>query len=128
MILCDEPYLNEPGWSSGGGTPASKAYSANVRRMVVHTAMLGNLKAPPEPFADVIQTHFRLKARSLFKQLDEWLGLDDGRSLDGQNGGGQLGSAGGSAGQALRRDVNELKGMLLKLDPNAGDNSSMDTD
>ncbi|KAG9096428.1 hypothetical protein FS749_008504 [Ceratobasidium sp. UAMH 11750] len=128
MILCDEPYLNEPGWSSGGGTPASKAYSANVRRMVVHTAMLGNLKNPPEPFADVIQTHFRLKARSLFKQLDEWLELDDGRSLDGQNGGGQPGSAGGSAGQALRKDVNELKGLLLKLDPSAGDNNSMDTD
>ncbi|CUA76927.1 hypothetical protein RSOLAG22IIIB_02407 [Rhizoctonia solani] len=119
MILCDEPYLNEPGWSSGGGTPASKAYSANVRRMVVHTAMLGNLKAPPEPFADVITTHFRLKARSLFKQLDEWLELDDGRALDGQNGGGQANSTGTGAGQALRRDVQELKSLLLKLDPNA---------
>ncbi|CAE6447861.1 unnamed protein product [Rhizoctonia solani] len=119
MILCDEPYLNEPGWSSGGGTPASKAYSANVRRMVVHTAMLGNLKAPPEPFADVITTHFRLKARSLLKQLDEWLELDDGRALDGQNGGGQANSAGTGAGQALSRDVQELKSLLMKLDPKA---------
>jgi hypothetical protein len=25
MILCDEPYLNEPGWASSGGTPQSKA-------------------------------------------------------------------------------------------------------
>jgi hypothetical protein len=25
MILCDEPYLNEPGWASGAGTPASNA-------------------------------------------------------------------------------------------------------
>ncbi|KAB5592375.1 Ubiquitin conjugating enzyme family protein [Ceratobasidium theobromae] len=124
MILCDEPYLNEPGWSSGGGTPASKAYSANVRRMVVHTAMLGNLKAPPEPFADVIKSHFRLKARSLFKQLDEWLELDDGRPLDGQNGGGQLTSVGSGAGQAFRRDVNELKTLLLKLDPNAAEGSA----
>lgn len=98
--------------------------------------MLGNLKAPPEPFADVIKTHFRLKARSLFKQLDEWLELDDGRSLDGQNGGGQLNSAGTGAGQALRRDVKELKALLLKLDPNATggkatvstSGSSMDTD
>lgn len=136
MILCDEPYLNEPGWSSGGGTPASKAYSANVRRMVVNTAMLGNLKSPPEPFADVIRTHFRLKARTLLKQLDEWLELDDGRSLDGQNGGGQLNSTGTGAGQALRRDVKELKTLLLKLDPNAAggtatasaSGSSMDTD
>jgi hypothetical protein len=90
--------------------------------------MLGNLKAPPEPFADVITTHFRLKARSLFKQLDEWLDLDDGRSLDGQNGGGHLNAAGGGAGQALRKDVDELKGLLLKLDPSAGEVSSMDTD
>ena len=96
--------------------------------------MLGNLKSPPEPFADVIKTHFRLKARSLFKQLDQWLELDDGRSLDGQNGGGQLNSAGTGAGQALRRDVKELKALLLKLDPGAasgkaaGSGSSMDTD
>lgn len=54
MILCDEPYLNEPGWANGGGTPQSKACksvndglifcllvadSANVRRMVVRTAV-----------------------------------------------------------------------------------------
>ncbi|EUC65204.1 ubiquitin conjugating enzyme family protein [Rhizoctonia solani AG-3 Rhs1AP] len=128
MILCDEPYLNEPGWSSGGGTPASKAYSANVRRMVVHTAMLGNLKAPPEPFADVITTHFRLKARSLFKQLDEWLELDDGRVLDGQNGGGQPNSTGTGASQALRRDVQELKSLLLKLDPNAASGNTVNSD
>ncbi|CAE6396356.1 unnamed protein product [Rhizoctonia solani] len=128
MILCDEPYLNEPGWSSGGGTPASKAYSANVRRMVVHTAMLGNLKAPPEPFADVITTHFRLKARSLHKQLDEWLELDDGRPLDGQNGGGQLNTTGSSAGQALRRDVEELKSLLLKLDPKSASGNAASLD
>ncbi|CAE6494097.1 unnamed protein product [Rhizoctonia solani] len=128
MILCDEPYLNEPGWSSGGGTPASKAYSANVRRMVVHTAMLGNLKTPPEPFADVITTHFRLKARSLFKQLDEWLELDDGRPLDGQNGGGQPNSTASGAGQPLRRDVQELKSLLLKLNPKAASGSTASSD
>ncbi|KAI0787135.1 hypothetical protein BC629DRAFT_1582278 [Irpex lacteus] len=81
MILCDEPYLNEPGWAECAGTPQSKQYSANVRRMVVRTAMLGNLKNPPEPFADVIRTHFRLKARSIMKQLDDWLALDDGRAI-----------------------------------------------
>jgi len=81
MILSDEPYLNEPGWEAQRGTPASDAYSANVRRMVVHSAMMGNLKNPPEPFADVIRTHFRLKARSLQKQLDKWLSTDDGRNI-----------------------------------------------
>lgn len=45
--------------------------------------MLGNLKTPPEPFRDVILTHFRLKANSITKQLDEWLKLDDGKALSG---------------------------------------------
>ena len=60
MILCDEPYLNEPAWSTSGGSPQSRACkyyvsnssqadflffiylfsdSANVRRMVVKTAV-----------------------------------------------------------------------------------------
>jgi hypothetical protein len=56
MILCEEPYLNEPGWAESAGTPQSRACtrlavnfldaeltieidSANVRRMVVHTAV-----------------------------------------------------------------------------------------
>ncbi|KZO91353.1 hypothetical protein CALVIDRAFT_521696 [Calocera viscosa TUFC12733] len=82
MILCDEPYLNEPGWEGQRGTPASEQYSANVRRMVVQTAMMGNLKNPPEPFADIIRTHFRLKARSLRVQLNKWLALDDGASIN----------------------------------------------
>lgn len=51
MILNDEPYLNEPGWSSQAGTAASKAYSANVRRMVVADALLNSLKRPPYPCA-----------------------------------------------------------------------------
>jgi len=81
MILCDEPYLNEPGWEAQRGTPQSESYSANVRRMVVHTAMIGNLKNAPEPFADIIRTHFRLKARSLRTQLNKWLILDDGGAI-----------------------------------------------
>ena len=30
MILCDEPYLNEPGWAMEHGTPASKARKSTV--------------------------------------------------------------------------------------------------
>ena len=59
MILTDEPYLNEPAWAESSGTPQSMACkilfelkpclaysdvlslkdSANVRRMVVQTAV-----------------------------------------------------------------------------------------
>ena len=98
--------------------------SANVRRMVVNTAMLGNLKNPPEPFGAIIRTHFRLKARSIREQLDQWLAQDDGKPTSA-DGGGYGGSppkkhegedgAGGSQ-SAFTRDVMELKGMLAVLE------------
>ena len=40
--------------------------------------MLGNLKNPPEPFGDIIRTHFRLKAQSISTQMAHWLSQDDG--------------------------------------------------
>ncbi|KAI0650839.1 ubiquitin conjugating enzyme family protein [Trametes meyenii] len=119
MILCDEPYLNEPGWANSGGTPKSVAYSANVRRMVVRTAMLGNLKAPPEPWADVIRTHFRLKARSISAQLDKWLAEDDGRATVGDGGFHNKIVASGSS-NGFPEDVAELKELLAKLQAGEG--------
>ncbi|KAF9462625.1 hypothetical protein BDZ94DRAFT_1298429 [Collybia nuda] len=118
MILCDEPYLNEPGWASSGGSPQSHAYSSNVRRMVVKTAMLGNLKNPPEPFSDIIHTHFRLKAKSIASQLDEWLSQDDSKATSPDGGGYNMPGkveAGGS-NNGLKKDVDELKAILSKLE------------
>ncbi|KAL0949942.1 hypothetical protein HGRIS_009968 [Hohenbuehelia grisea] len=116
MILCEEPYLNEPGWASNGGTPQSAAYSANVRRMVVKTAMLGNLKCPPEPFEDIVRTHYRLKAQSIMKQLDEWLAKDDGRQTNGEGGYANGGRAEpGGSGNSMAKDIDELKQMLKDL-------------
>ncbi|KIJ70500.1 hypothetical protein HYDPIDRAFT_79185 [Hydnomerulius pinastri MD-312] len=115
MILCDEPYLNEPGWANGGGTPQSKAYSANVRRMVVRTAMLGNLKAPPEPFSDVIRTHYRLKGQAISAQLDKWLTLDDGKAIssDAFNASGRADAS--SSSSAFKKDVEEMQSLLKQL-------------
>lgn len=115
MILCDEPYLNEPGWAGQSGTPASQAYSANVRRMVVNTAMLGQLKNPPEPFADVIRTHFRLKAKSIVQQLDNWAKLDDGRPTIGDGGGASPGASGNGSNAQLVKDIDELKKLITAL-------------
>jgi len=116
MILCEEPYLNEPGWATSGGTPQSKAYSANVRRMVVKTAMLGNVKNPPEPFGDVIRTHYRLKAKSIIKQLDEWLAMDDGRATNGDGAYyAQLKNGGTVSDNGFREDIEEMKDTLEKL-------------
>ncbi|KAJ7591087.1 hypothetical protein C8J56DRAFT_934652 [Mycena floridula] len=118
MILCEEPYLNEPGWAASAGTPASHAYSANVRRMVVKTAMLGNLRNPPEPFADVIRTHFRLKAKSIATQLDIWLSKDDGKATCGEgaayNGG--RGTDAGSSSNGFKADIEEMKVILKQLE------------
>ncbi|EEB91238.1 hypothetical protein MPER_10436 [Moniliophthora perniciosa FA553] len=120
MILCEEPYLNEPGWASSGGTPQSKAYSANVRRMVVKTAMLGNLKNPPEPFGDVIRTHFRLKAKSISKQLDQWLLEDDSRPTTGESGyESGIRRAESTSDNGFKKDIDELKSLLRRLE--AGD-------
>ncbi|KAH9833805.1 ubiquitin conjugating enzyme family protein [Rhodofomes roseus] len=116
MILCEEPYLNEPGWAQSGGTPQSRAYSANVRRMVVKTAMLGNLKNPPEPFEDVIRTHFRLKAKSIMAQLDQWLAIDDGKPItDGGYGGLLKNPTGAGSSNGFQADVDELKRLLTQL-------------
>ncbi|PPQ63873.1 hypothetical protein CVT24_009499 [Panaeolus cyanescens] len=121
MILCDEPYLNEPAWANSSGTPQSHAYSANVRRMVVKTAMLGNLRTPPEPFEDVIRTHFRLKATSISKQLDEWLKLDDGKLTAGDGAAvannGSTRSDGGSS-NGFAKDIEEVKKHLKQLQEN----------
>jgi len=145
MILCDEPYLNEPGWANGGGTPQSKACksvnngpsfyllvadSANVRRMVVRTAvgvpvflvvlihlaqMLGNLKAPPEPFGDVIRTHYQLKAQAISSQLDKWLALDDGKPISGDAFNISGRSDAGSSSSAFKKDVEEMQSLLKQL-------------
>ncbi|KAI9448119.1 hypothetical protein H4582DRAFT_1802380 [Lactarius indigo] len=122
MILCEEPYLNEPGWASSSGTPQSMAYSANIRRMVVKTAMLGNLKNPPEPFGDIIRTHFRLKVRSISAQLDHWLSQDDGSQT--VNDGAASGRSGqGGSGNGFQADIEELKRVMERLQQEGGDNS-----
>ena len=80
--------------------------------------MLGVLKTPPEPFGDVIRTHFRLKATSVMKQLDKWQSMDDGRFTDGRNHGDSspvVTREAGSSQNGLKRDIEELKGILRGL-------------
>ena len=82
--------------------------------------MLANLKNPPEPFEDVIRTHFRLKARSILAQLDDWLSKDDGKSTSSDGGvySTQMKSdsttASGST-NGLAKDVDELQRLLKRL-------------
>jgi hypothetical protein len=81
--------------------------------------MLGNLKDPPKPFRTVIRTHFRLKARSLAQQLDQWVTQDDGRPTEGHGGYHRL-DAGSTSSTELKRDVEELKRLLKQLEEKPG--------
>jgi hypothetical protein len=82
--------------------------------------MLGNLNNPPEPFGDIIRTHFRLKAWSISAQLDRWLLQDDGLPTadDGATiSCGYLGAI--SSANELQTDVEELKRLLKQLQDGA---------
>ena len=78
--------------------------------------MLGNLKNPPEPFGDIVRTHFRLKARSISAQVDQWLAQDDGQPTanDGASTGCMRGGIGSSA-NGMQTDIEELKRFLKQL-------------
>jgi hypothetical protein len=144
MILCSEPIANEPGrrlaceyitstlltcFKSGFekdiGGARSTAYNANVRRMVVHIAMLDYLKnEAPEGFQEIIDTHFRLKARSIKAQLDKWVSEDDKSLLAGDSMNSIHGyrthaapapSAGSSQSQ-FEKEVGEVKALLDRLE------------
>jgi hypothetical protein len=90
--------------------------------------MLGNLKNPPEPFADIIRTHFRLKSAEISAQLDKWLGMDDGKHTSGHGaeyigGFATKNAAGGGAagsGDALKKDCEEMKDMMRELHVSGG--------
>ena len=79
-----------------------------------YVQMLGNLKAPPDPWADVIRTHFRLKAKSIVAQLDKWLADDDSHATLG-DGAFNHKSAGSGSSNGFTEDVAELKTLLNKL-------------
>ena len=80
--------------------------------------MLGNLRNPPEPWEDVIRTHFRLKARSITKQLTQWLQDDDGRQTadDGAGIEGRSSAAGGGgSSNGMKKDVDALVELMNSL-------------
>lgn len=81
--------------------------------------MLGNLKNPPEPFADIIRTHFRLKARSISAQLDEWLAQDDGKpTSSGEYTGPGPKDAASTSSNGFAKDVADMKQAMVQLQEN----------
>lgn len=77
--------------------------------------MLENLKHPPEPFEDVIRTHYRLKARSIKAQLDQWLIQDDGKATTSDGGGYGSERVAGGSNNGFKADVDAMKKLLDSL-------------
>ena len=79
--------------------------------------MLGNILNPPEPFGDIIRTHFRLKADSIAAQLDRWITQDDGKPIAADGASSYFGNRGdaGSSSSGFARDVSETKRILKQL-------------
>ncbi|WVO14986.1 hypothetical protein L204_102629 [Cryptococcus depauperatus] len=116
--ISEEPFLNEPSWADMGGSPQSKAYDANIRRMVLLDAMANNMKTPPYPFENEIQTHFRLKASAIRTQIEKWKTLDDGKMIHGD--GWTDANAGPNTNPDIRKSFDgaaaEVKRMLCELE------------
>jgi len=87
--------------------------------IVVLTQMLGNLKTPPEPFSDIIRTHFRLKAKSISTQLDDWLKKDDLKPTNADGPGYHPRESGSTSNNGLKKDIEDLKAAMKKLQEEA---------
>lgn len=82
--------------------------------------MLGMLQDPPPPFADIIRTHFRLKAKSLASQLDKWLQEDGGGTTDRNSTGNVMtgvSNFGSPCGprNGMKKNVDDLLAIITKL-------------
>ena len=77
LILCLEPYYNEPGFERMYGTPQgdseSLKYSEDVFRNNLKYAVLGQLSNPPEGFEEVVRAHFYLKRDFLLEVCNLYL-------------------------------------------------------
>ncbi|KAE8257269.1 hypothetical protein A4X13_0g2464 [Tilletia indica] len=116
----EEPAVNEPGWEKQRGSKSSEAYTKNIRRMTVATAMLANLKEPPHPWKELIEGHFRAKGKEILQLVQKWLDEDDGRRLAG-DGGAYMGrydvsdETEGPKDPQFRINVTSLRELMEKL-------------
>jgi len=74
LILCAEPYYNEPGFERNYGTSVGNAesnrYNEEVFKNNLKFAILSQLASSPEGFEEVTKAHFYLRRHSLIKELE----------------------------------------------------------
>merc|ERR1719154_130124 len=83
LILCPEPYYNEPGFERKYGTECCLAHSAKYNEEVLKNnlryAISDAIKCPPVGFEEAVNIHFYLKSHQLIKEL---LVQSEGKSKD----------------------------------------------
>jgi hypothetical protein len=76
MILCEEPWYNEPGREAGyqgkSGDSPSARYNHSIREHTVRTAMLEWLDKTPSLWKDVLDQHFTANADKILHAAVEW--------------------------------------------------------
>jgi len=74
LILCPEPYYNEPGferqYGTSEGNSESSKYNEEVLKSNLKFGILEQLNSPPLGFQDVIRNHFYFKRDKLIQELD----------------------------------------------------------
>jgi len=85
LILCAEPYYNEPGFERNYGTNNGNAesirYNEEVFRNNLKFAILGQLSSPPQGFDEVVKAHFFLRRHELIKELESQQELYKGKDI-----------------------------------------------
>ena len=84
LIFVPDPYFNEPGYDASDEIQQkfSKVYDAQIRAATLKVGILDQMLKPSPIFRDCIHDHFRLKRRSIIKQLSEWENLARNEDLD----------------------------------------------
>ncbi|KAL6150952.1 hypothetical protein ACJQWK_10911 [Exserohilum turcicum] len=76
MILCEEPWYNEPGREVGyhqstAGSP-SERYNQKLQGDTIRYALLEWLEKPPGLWKDVVAHHFTQHGDAILKRVEEW--------------------------------------------------------
>ncbi|KAF2867286.1 hypothetical protein BDV95DRAFT_647791 [Massariosphaeria phaeospora] len=72
MILCEEPFCNEPSFGSARGTRESKMYNKRCQSLTIQYAMLNWLTSPPPLWQDVVNLHFKKSASQILQTVERW--------------------------------------------------------
>ncbi|KAF2467196.1 uncharacterized protein BDR25DRAFT_395341 [Lindgomyces ingoldianus] len=111
MILCDEPYCNEPSNETYRGRPESKAFNKTIEGFTVRYAIMDWLQSAHPVWNDVVASHFKKNAQAILQTVLRWeqhgLGVHPPRGWVGMVGPGQ--------GKARAEVVSTLRPQLEML-------------